>query len=270
MSAAAPNAAVKQRIKAVLGPDVTRSMRLIHRRMRAMLHPSDLGNLALLHGSDKWMSHWYTSHYAWHFAPLRTREITLLEIGIGGHGVPDAGGASLRMWKHYFPRGRIFGLDIFDKRALDEPRIKTFRGDQSDPDCLRGILDCIGTPDIIIDDGSHINAHVLASFRVLFPALAAGGIYAVEDMQTSYWRRYGGGAPSSTNPPSMMDFFKDLADGLNHEEFIRPGYVPSYFDENIRSIHFYHNLMFIQKGRNKEGSIIKHNLPIPGVTELGD
>ncbi|HEY5345945.1 MAG TPA: hypothetical protein VIK62_06335 [Verrucomicrobiae bacterium] len=52
---------------------------------------------------------------------------------------------------------------------------------------------------------------------------------------------------------------KSLVDGLNHEEFIKPGYVPSYYDQNITGLHFYHNLVFIQKGRNAEGSNLVRN-----------
>ncbi len=51
-----------------------------------------------------------------------------------------------------------------------------------------------------------------------------------------------------------MNFFKGLADSLNYEEIIRPGYIPTYFDKNIVFMHFYHNLIFIYKGKNNEGS----------------
>jgi len=47
-----------------------------------------------------------------------------------------------------------------------------------------------------------------------------------------------------------------LIDGLNHEEFIDYKYKPSYFDKHIISMHFYHNLAFIYKGLNNEGSNI--------------
>jgi demethylmacrocin O-methyltransferase len=51
-----------------------------------------------------------------------------------------------------------------------------------------------------------------------------------------------------------VNFLKSLIDGLNHEEFTLEGYKPSYFDRRIVAMHFYHNLAFIQKGRNDEGS----------------
>ena len=147
--------------------------------------------LATLYGSDKWGHHWYAQHYATHFAPLRRRRLNLIEIGIGGYDDPAAGGASLRMWKRFFPRGRIFGIDLHDKSALEERRITTFCGSQADSEFLRDVVRRIGRIDIVIDDGSHRNEHVLEIIRVLFPLLAPGGVYVVEDTQCSYWERMG-------------------------------------------------------------------------------
>ena len=56
-----------------------------------------------------------------------------------------------------------------------------------------------------------------------------------------------------------MEFFKKLADGLNYNEISRKGYIPTYFDKHIFSIHFYHNLVIILKGDNTEPSNITHN-----------
>jgi hypothetical protein len=258
----------KQRLRSLLSPKICAGARRTQRSLRALCCPSDLGNLALLYGSDKWMSHWYTQHYGRHFSSLRRRPITLLEIGIGGDADPLAGGASLRMWRRYFPRGRICGVDVHDKRAHAGIRIRTFQGDQGNEAFLRKVVAEIGAPDVIIDDGSHFNNHVIQSFHVLFPLLAPNGIYVVEDIQTSYWPHYGGSSADLVGARTSMCLFKVLVDGINHEEFVKPGYRPSYFDEHIVSIHFYHNLVFIHKGSNKEGSIVKNNLPLPGMTEI--
>jgi len=53
-----------------------------------------------------------------------------------------------------------------------------------------------------------------------------------------------------------MNFFKSLIDGLNYEEFTLDEYVPTYFDRHIVAMHFYHNLVFIYKGLNNEGSSV--------------
>jgi hypothetical protein len=222
---------------------------------------TDLRELATKHGTDKWGRHWYAQHYQTHFAPRRHEALDLLEIGVGGYEDPAKGGESLRMWKEFFPNGRIYGLDIHDKTAFEEDRIRIFRGSQVDPETLAHVLEASGGFDIIIDDGSHRTEHVIASFELLFPKLRDGGIYAVEDMQTSYWPRYGGSTDDDA-PHTSMAFFKRLADGLNHAERIRPGYIPTFFDLNIASIHFYHNMVFVCRGRNDaESNVMRANVP---------
>ena len=215
--------------------------------------PDDLTQLAIRFRTDKWGDHRYTPHYQRHFAHLRDRPINLLEIGIGGYARDGQGGASLRMWKHFFARGNIYGLDIQDKSFVEEPRIRVFQGDQSDPDLLTSIVEEAGRLDVIIDDGSHVPEHIIATFKVLFPLLADDGIYVVEDTQTSYWPEWGGSAEVD-DPGTSMAMLKRLADGLNYEEFVTEPYEPSYTDLNIVGVSFYHNLAFIQKGHNAEGT----------------
>jgi len=230
-------------------------------RHLAILYSSNLCRLAQIYGSDKWGDHSYCPHYQRHFDPLRKKAITLLEIGIGGCDDPYEGGASLRLWKRYFSRGRIYGIDITDKSPHNENRIHTFKGDQSDENFLRRVIDEIGAPDIIVDDGSHFNKHVLKTFEVLFPLLGDNGIYVIEDTQTSYWPPFGGTSENLDDAPTSMCMLKKLVDGLNHAEYIRPGFIPSYYDKHIVAVHFYHNLVFVEKGLNDEGSNKGQYLP---------
>jgi hypothetical protein len=216
-----------------------------------------LRSLALETGTDKEGAHSYTAAYERHLGHLRNEPITLLEIGIGGYADPGRGGASLRMWKSFFPHGRIIGLDIEDKTALAEARITILRGDQGDRRFLDQMALEYGPFDVVIDDGSHRCAHVIASFEALFPHLTDAGIYAIEDLQTSYWESYGGSSGSDRASTSMT-MIQGLIDGLNHAEYDIPGYEPTYTDLWVRSVTAYHNLAFIQKGANDEGS---HLLP---------
>lgn len=217
-------------------------------------YAGDLIKLARIHGTDKWNSHWYARHYKKHFQHLRKRKLAILEIGVGGDEDPLRGGESLRMWQDYFPRGMIYSIDIQEKRLPREKRIKIFKGSQADEKFLRNVARETGALDIIIDDGSHVNEHVIKTFKTLFPFLKNGGIYAIEDTQTSYWPEYGGHLEDPDRPDTLMHFFKTLADGLNYMEFPEPACSPSYFDRNITSIHFYHNLIVIYKGPNNEKS----------------
>lgn len=217
-------------------------------------HTFNLNKLGLMFNTDKAVGHYYLPHYQHHFWPYKFKTINLLEIGVGGYERPDYGGHSLRMWKSYFPFGKIFSLDIHDKSELQENRIKIFQGSQVDASFLEKVVHEIGDLDIIIDDGSHINEHVIETFKLLFPKLKDGGIYVIEDTQTSYWQDFGGDSQDLKNPKTMMNFFKGLTDCLNNKEFVIPGYKQSYFDKKIISMHFYHNLIFIYKGDNDEES----------------
>lgn len=226
--------------------------------MRQPLDP--LSELAVKHKTDKWGGHFYTQHYHHHFNSLRNEKINLLEIGIGGYDDPLKGGESLRMWQDYFPNARIYGIDIADKSSHDTERIKTFRGSQVDHQFLDRAVKEIGRVDIIIDDGSHINTHIIDTFKYLFPKLNNDGIYVVEDLQTSYWENYGGDSFCLDRSRSAVNFFKSLVDGLNHKEIINPRYQPTYFDENIVSMSWYHSMVFLRKGKNdEESNIVKGN-----------
>ncbi len=227
------------------------------KEVRAKDATDDLDKLGRIYGTDKIGTHYYTPHYQLHFDRFRDKKVNLLEIGVGGYEKPFSGGKSLKMWKKYFPFGNIYSIDIYDKSALQEERIKIFQGSQVDKDFLNKVCEETGPLDIIIDDGSHLNEHVIESFRILFPKLNEGGIYVIEDTNTSYWPEYGGDSSNLDNPATSMNFFKKLTDCLNHREFLISGYQPTYFDENIVSIHFYHNIIFIYKDKNDE----KSNIP---------
>jgi len=206
-----------------------------------------LKKLAVINKTDKVNQHDYTTQYEKHFLKLRKKKLNILEIGVGGYEDSVSGGNSLRMWKHYFPNSTIYAIDIYDKSLLQEKRIRIFKGSQADGEFLNDIFKKIGSLDIIIDDGSHINEHIIASFKILFPLLNSGGIYVVEDIQTSYWPDYGGDSKNLNNSSTAINFFRSLIDCLNHEEFMLQEHKPSYFDKNISALHFYHNLIFIYK-----------------------
>lgn len=241
-------------LKTCLAPTEYRRLASRANAVLGWWHKNDLSYLARLFRTDKWGSHWYTQHYQRYFASLKNRRLNVLEIGVGGYELSDAGGGSLRMWKAYFRKSRIIGIDMYDKSHLSEHRIDIRQCDQNDSEALLRLSREYGGFDIIIDDGSHLNEDVVKTFRLLFPHLRQSGIYVVEDTQTAYWPTWGGGI---SNPRSSMHFFKGLADGLNHVEYPVAKYEPDYFDRNIVEIAFFHNLIFVRKGNNDE----KTNLP---------
>ena len=111
--------------------------------------------------------------------------------------------------------------------------------------------------DIIIDDGSHINEHVIRTFQYLFPKLKSGGIYVVEDTQTSYRQDYGGDDKNLNNDKTMMNLFKKIPDFINHKEYNIKGLEDYNYLKNVESIHFYHNLIFIFKSETNSYTNLK-------------
>lgn len=234
------------------------SKSLFIRLLRAFLsgiYSDNLNMLATINSCDKWNLHWYTQHYMKHFHSLRKKRLNILEIGVGGYADPNRGGESLKMWKYYFPNSMIYSIDIYEKNLPKDKRIKIFKGSQTDEAFLKDAFNRMGSLDIVIDDGSHQNEDIITTFKILFPLLNNGGIYAIEDIQFSYWPEYGGDRKNLNNPKTVMNFFKNLTDCLNHAEFTEPGDTPSYFDKNIIAVHFYHNLIIVSKGVNDEKRI---------------
>ena len=246
-----------------LAPSVYRRLSRIAKVVLGWWWRNDLNRLAILFNTDKWGSHWYTQHYQRFFQSLKRKNLNLLEIGVGGYGNSDQGGESLRMWKAYFRNSRVVGIDLYDKTHFCEERIDIRCCDQTDSESLHRLSSEYGGFDIVIDDGSHLNEHVIKTFCVLFPLLRPHGIYAIEDTQTAYWPTMGGGIG---NPGTSMAFFKGLLDGLNHAEYLVKDYQPNYFDRNIVEIAFFHNLILVRKGDNSE----RTNVPGLIQRELAD
>ncbi len=51
-----------------------------------------------------------------------------------------------------------------------------------------------------------------------------------------------------------MALVNDLIDGLNYEEYVDESYEPTYTDLHVVAVHAYHNLVFIERGENREGT----------------
>jgi hypothetical protein len=239
---------VKAYLKRNLSADQRRAIVQSIKMIQTVGRTSDLSFLARVYGTDKWGVHFYTEHYRRYFERWRKKPLRILEIGVGGYSDLAHGAASVRMWKRYFPNSTIVGIDLYDKSALSEHRMHILQCDQTDSERLSEISMRYGPFDIVIDDGSHLNEHVLRTFQILFPMLNTPGIYAIEDLQTAYWPSWGG-----IQGKSSMDYLKTLIDGLNHAE--NPALdKPSYYDAHITEIAFFHNLCIIRKDKNNEPS----------------
>lgn len=154
-------------------------------------------------------------HKLLHYLPVyesalrgrRSEPIRMLEIGV-------ARGGSLQMWRRYLhPESMIVGIDIdATTQKFDNPskRVHVRLGSQTDTAFLQRVIDEFGPFDVILDDGSHMNSHIITTFRYLFPhGLASGGVYIVEDLCANYW------TPYRDTWVSFADFTKWLIDAMH-------------------------------------------------------
>ena len=215
--------------------------------------------LAIKHGTDKWGPHFYTPVYHSLFAHLREKPVRLLEVGVGGFHLSTVGGESLSMWAEYFPSGRIVGIDLAEKRLDLDPRIRLYQGSEEDvPFLLRVVHEC-GPFDIIIDDGSHIPQHVVKTFTTLFPAMPDGGLYVIEDIQTTFWTSHGG---STVDGGDTMRLARNILEHINHTEIavVQPSRSVNPWMKSIRSFRAFHNLFVVEKGDNTEPSSFAYSV----------
>ena len=169
---------------------------------------SYLNKLGINYNTDKTSDiHNYLVKYEKYLPFKRDEYLKILEIGV-------LDGASLRTWKDYFYNSVVHGIDINEQcKKYEEHRIKIEIGSQDDENFLVNIKQKYGQFDMILDDGSHLNSHVIFSFEHLWDSVKSGGVYVVEDCATSYWEDYGGGFRKDT---TSIEYFKKLCDDVNY------------------------------------------------------
>ena len=133
------------------------------------------------------------------FKDYKDKNINILEIGVDN-------GDSLRVWREYFSKAKICGIDII-KKDFKIPNVEILCGNQTDPIFLNSVVNKYKNFDIIIDDGSHISKDIIFTFNYLFKFLNNEGLYIVEDLQTSYIRRYGGSRINLTKKKNKHEFY---------------------------------------------------------------
>lgn len=170
-----------------------------------------LRELGTRYGTDK-VLHQYVDFYPRFMEPYRDQPIHLMEIGVFY-------GASLRMWRDYFPSGEIHGVDWFRGRQgngatfpdaerflRDAPtlsRVVLHECDQGSRRSLEALAAALQREQrrfqFIIDDGSHLVTDQQQTLALLWPFVAPGGAFIVEDIACSEDLRYADVLPDFSN-----------------------------------------------------------------------
>ena len=145
----------------------------------------------------------YLSFYELHLAPLRDKPITLLEIGVEY-------GNSLRMWREYFPQGKIIGMDCNDVNSyVSGERIETVTGNQGSLEDLDRVAEAYGPFDVIVDDAGHQPSLQIFCYKHMCKQVKPGGFYILEDLIGNHGIPFG---------PECTSSLVKLADSIIHRK----------------------------------------------------
>ena len=241
--------------------------------------------LASRRGTDKIWRHQYQVMYGPLLAPyIRAPKVSVLEIGVQD-------GLSLNLWRRLFKHcDRLvaigYGQGAVSGRkggshaaAVAKSELKgggtLYHGDQSSPDFLASVeRDLDGHRfTVIIDDGSHVPWHQVYTLKRIFHWLAPGGVWIVEDIETSYYdmpapapKLYGqyeiiAGAGTTG---SAVEKLKQVIDVINRKFVLdvnytalgprAPGERPA--DHDVASITFSRNCVALLKKVPEEWSLV--------------
>ena len=171
----------------------------------------EVSRLCDIYGSDKgelvkeghpypWPSHTYADFYANLFSHCRDSVTRVFECGLGTNNtnyrssMSSSGkpGASLRVWRDYFPNATIYGADIDKDVLFEEERIKTYYINQLDPVTIKSFWETVGKTefDFMIDDGLHTFEAGSTLFLNSIDKLSRNGVYVIEDVSPSDLVRY--------------------------------------------------------------------------------
>lgn len=151
-----------------------------------------LEHLAEKYGTDK-LAHGYIPFYEKHLpsAPKRILEIGCLT------------GASLRMWREWFPDTEIHCLDLFEEHQPPEdiPGVIYWKGNQTDQYVLEQLRRL--RFDVAIDDGSHC---AIDQVVTLFSLIGNCDLYVCEDIHCPREEFYRQGLPYIYSIPGMLEY----------------------------------------------------------------
>lgn len=143
--------------------------------------------------TDKHTVHRYIQEfYEKEFSKYKNKPIRLLEIGV-------LEGWSLRLWRDYFTKGEIVGIDIFQRvnflnvqKVIKDQNIQlevvdSFNQGEKEVSERNLFIDKNSRQgfDIIIDDALHSEHAQYTTFNNFKSLVNPGGIYIIEDIRVS-------------------------------------------------------------------------------------
>jgi hypothetical protein len=142
--------------------------------------------------TDKNTTHSYLDLYEKLLQSKKDTAEQVLEIGIGDFG-PKNGG-SIKLWKDYFTKATIHGLDILPidrvmNEIIGDDRIKLYVDtDAYDEKFFKSnFLDKNIKCDFMLDDGPHTLESMKTFIQLYSQIMTDDGILIIEDVQSMEW-----------------------------------------------------------------------------------
>jgi cephalosporin hydroxylase len=164
----------------------------MHKTLKQIIKDENLSiEIDPKYGTDKGGPKSYIENfYEEKFSTLADSDITLVEIGVRS-------GASLKLWREYFSKANIIGIDDFsdlndhqipvNKSWIYSKNVKFIIGDAYNEEVANQIRDKI---DILIDDGPHTFESHVQLLSLYLPRMNKNGIIIIEDISYDYNRLY--------------------------------------------------------------------------------
>lgn len=173
---------------------------------------NELDEIGIKYGTDKCSkSHNYLNKYEFFLNKWKDKNINVLELGV-------LKGSSIKMWGEYFAYSTVYGVDIKEECLIYEGKNrKIFIQDLSEEEELEKLGEL--NPTIIIDDASHFWSHQIKALYHLLPSLKDGGIYILEDLETSFSSYRDANYDDAA--VSAYDFCSAIAEVVTSKELLR-------------------------------------------------
>jgi hypothetical protein len=142
--------------------------------------------------TDKNTSHSYMGLYDTLLKNKKETAVNVLEVGIGDFGQKNGG--SIKLWRDYFTKATIYGLDILstdrvidelltDKRVVLYTSTDAYNDDFFTSHFLNKNIKC----DFMLDDGPHTLESMKKFIKLYSQLMTDDGILIIEDVPNIGW-----------------------------------------------------------------------------------
>jgi hypothetical protein len=191
---------------------------------------SDKGTVAFDNHVYNWPAHNYCDYYEslFHNSRFNTRKVFECGIGTNNESINSnmtkngRPGASLRVWKEFFPNAKIYGADVDKSILFNEDRIYTDFIDQTSVKSIAQYWNNLNVYgfDLMIDDGLHNFSAGKNLFEGSIKYLGDLGVYVIEDVTSQNLLLFKEYFDTQRYFVEYIELFRDVGNSLGDNSLI--------------------------------------------------